>query len=114
MKKQIVVIGLGRFGSSVTQSLYNQGHDVLAIDDDELRVQMMMGKATHTITGDATNDLVLRELGGSRVRCRYRRDWHGPRGERDGLGDAQGYGRQVHRSARQRPAACEYAGEAGR
>ena len=63
MKKQIVVIGLGRFGSSVAQALYNQGHDVLAIDDDETQVQVMMGKATHTITGDATNDLVLRELG---------------------------------------------------
>ena len=63
MKKQIVVIGLGRFGSSVAQTLYNQGHDVLAIDDDETQVQVMMGKATHTITGDATNDLVLRELG---------------------------------------------------
>lgn len=60
---QIVVIGLGRFGSSVAQSLYNKGHDVLAIDDDEVKSQMMMGKATHTITGDATNEIVLRQLG---------------------------------------------------
>ena len=63
MKQQIVVIGLGRFGSSVAQSLYNKGHDVLAIDDDEAKSQMMMGKATHTITGDATNEMVLRQLG---------------------------------------------------
>ncbi len=63
MKKQIVVIGLGRFGSSVAQSLYNQGHDVLAIDNAEMRVQMMIGKATHVLVGDATNDTVLRELG---------------------------------------------------
>ena len=63
MKKQIVVIGLGRFGSSVAQTLYNQGHDVLAIDHRQAQVQMMMGKATHALAGDATNDLVLRELG---------------------------------------------------
>lgn len=63
MKKQVVVIGLGRFGSSVTQTLYNQGHDVLAIDEDESRVQDMMGSATHVLVGDATSDAVLRELG---------------------------------------------------
>lgn len=63
MKKQVVVIGLGRFGSSVAQTLYNQGHDVLAMDYDEGRVQDMVGKATHALVGDATNDAVLRELG---------------------------------------------------
>ena len=37
MRKQVVVIGLGRFGSKVSTSLYNLGHDVLAIDVDELK-----------------------------------------------------------------------------
>lgn len=63
MKKQVVVVGLGRFGSSVAQTLYNQGHDVLAIDLDETRVQDITGGATHALVGDATNDAVLRELG---------------------------------------------------
>jgi trk system potassium uptake protein TrkA len=63
MKKQVVVIGLGRFGSSVTRSLYNLGHDVLAMDKDESRVQSIMGQSTHALSGDATNELVLRELG---------------------------------------------------
>ena len=63
MKKQVVVIGLGRFGSSVARSLYNLGHDVLAIDNDESRVQSVMGQATYELTGDATNETVLRELG---------------------------------------------------
>ena len=35
MKRQVVVIGLGRFGSAVTKKLYNMGHDVLAMDKDE-------------------------------------------------------------------------------
>jgi len=63
VKKQVVVIGLGRFGSSVARSLYNLGHDVLAIDKDEVRVQSMMGQATYALAGDATNEAVLRELG---------------------------------------------------
>ena len=63
MKKQVVVIGLGRFGTSVATSLYNLGDDVLAIDKDENRVQGMVGQATHALAADATNEAVLRELG---------------------------------------------------
>ena len=63
MKNQVAVIGLGRFGSSVARSLYNLGHDVLAIDVNEDRVQSMMGQVTFPVTGDATNEMVLRELG---------------------------------------------------
>ncbi len=63
MKRQVIVIGLGRFGMAVTRKLYNMGHDVLAIDKDEGRVQGVMGQATHALSGDATNENVLRELG---------------------------------------------------
>lgn len=63
MKKQVVVVGLGRFGSSVATSLYNLGHDVLAMDKDETKVQNMMGQATHALTGNATDEHVFRELG---------------------------------------------------
>jgi trk system potassium uptake protein TrkA len=63
MKRQVAVIGLGRFGFSVAESLYNLGHDVLAIDRDHNRVQHIMGKATHAISGDATDERVLKELG---------------------------------------------------
>ena len=62
-KKQVVVIGLGRFGSGVARSLYNLGHDVLAIDSNADRVQNMMGSVTYPVAGNATNDTVLRELG---------------------------------------------------
>jgi trk system potassium uptake protein TrkA len=63
MKQQVVVIGLGRFGTNVVQSLYNLGHDVLAIDKREDRVQNVMGQATYALAADATNETVLRELG---------------------------------------------------
>jgi trk system potassium uptake protein TrkA len=63
LKKQIAVLGLGRFGTSIARSLYNLGHDVLAIDKDENRIQPVMGTTTHALTGDCTNDAVLRDLG---------------------------------------------------
>ncbi|MCE2456997.1 MAG: TrkA family potassium uptake protein [Dehalococcoidia bacterium] len=63
MKKQIAVLGLGRFGSSIARSLYNLGHDVLAIDKDESRVHNMMGACTYSLIADCTNEAVLRELG---------------------------------------------------
>ncbi len=63
VRKQVVVVGLCRFGSSVARALYNLGHDVLAMDVDEDKVQSMMGQVTHPISGDATNETVLKELG---------------------------------------------------
>lgn len=62
-KKQIVVVGLGRFGTSIATTLYQMGHDVLAIDTDERLVQETMGQVTYAVRGDATNEAVLRELG---------------------------------------------------
>jgi len=63
MKKQIVVIGLGRFGASVARTLHSIGHDVLALDRDEKTVQSVSPDITHSIQADGTNENVLRELG---------------------------------------------------
>ena len=62
MKKQVVVVGMGRFGSNLARELYQMGHDVLAIDQDERRVQNMLGQATYVVKADATNEAVLKEL----------------------------------------------------
>ena len=63
MKKQVCVIGLGRFGATVARELYQAGHDILAMDTDEEKVQSMMGQVTYPVTGNATNKPVLKELG---------------------------------------------------
>ena len=62
MKKQVCVIGLGRFGSMVAQELYQSGHDVLAIDVDETKIQDQLGQATYSVRADATSESVLKEL----------------------------------------------------
>lgn len=61
--KQFVVIGLGRFGSSVATTLYSLGCDVLAIDSSEERVQRISDSVTRAVQADATDEKVLRSLG---------------------------------------------------
>jgi len=63
MKKQIVVIGLGRLGESLAITLAGIGHEVLALDEDEANVQKIAGSVTHAAQVDATNEMALRELG---------------------------------------------------
>ena len=62
-KKQFIVIGLGRFGSSVAETLYSLGNDVLAVDHDEDVVQNISHKVTHAIQVDADDENSLRALG---------------------------------------------------
>lgn len=62
-KKQYVVIGLGRFGTSVAETLYNLGNDVLVIDIDEESIQNISNNVTHAIQADATDEVALREVG---------------------------------------------------
>ena len=62
MKKQVCVIGMGRFGSTVAHELYQSGHDVLSIDVDEARIQEQLGRVTYAVRADATSESVLQEL----------------------------------------------------
>jgi len=62
-KKQFVVIGLGRFGTSVAETLYSLGNDVLAVDHDEDVVQNISNKVTHAVQVDANDENSLRALG---------------------------------------------------
>lgn len=62
-KKQFIVIGLGRFGNSLAKTVSQLGHDVLAIDKDEDRVQDVADHVTHAIQMDATDELSLKNIG---------------------------------------------------
>ncbi len=61
--KQFVIIGLGRFGSSIAKTLYSLGNDVLGIDRDEDIVQEIADSVTHAVQLDATDENALRALG---------------------------------------------------
>ena len=59
----VVVIGLGRFGSAVALSLSRLGHQVLAIEEDAAKVQAYSDRLSHVVQADATNPHALRRLG---------------------------------------------------
>jgi trk system potassium uptake protein len=61
--KRFIVIGLGIFGSGVTETLASQGHDVIAIDLNEEKVDRMAAVATRAVVGDAQQLDVLRRIG---------------------------------------------------
>lgn len=59
----VLVIGMGRFGSALARELMNTGHEVLGVDSDERLVQAMSAELTHCVTADTTDEAALRELG---------------------------------------------------
>ena len=61
--QQVVVIGLGRFGSSVARELERLGHQVLAIDRNEQRVNDLAPDVTHALELDASDEEALRGAG---------------------------------------------------
>ncbi|KRN74448.1 hypothetical protein IV73_GL000340 [Weissella kandleri] len=62
MADTYAVIGLGRFGSSLLESLINAGQEVLAIDNNTETIQTYMEIATHAVIADAQDEASLREL----------------------------------------------------
>jgi trk system potassium uptake protein TrkA len=63
MRKQFVVIGLGRFGGSVTKTLVKLGYEVMGLDKDMRRVQEFAGVIPHVYQADTTDENVLKQLG---------------------------------------------------
>ena len=63
--KQYLVIGLGRFGTSVAKTLYEAGKNVLAIDVDEDNVQDKIDGniIKNAIIGDPSDEKVLKDIG---------------------------------------------------
>lgn len=101
--KAILLIGLGRFGKHIAMELSKQGHDIMAVDNDEEKINGVLRYVTNGQIGDSTkedflesldipgfdvcivaigNDFqsslettsLLKELGGKRVIARAKRD----------------------------------------
>lgn len=64
-KRQFAVIGLGRFGRAVCETLHSNGYDVLGIDQDpKLVAEVLADKlVANAVSLDSTDDTALREAG---------------------------------------------------
>lgn len=61
--KSILLIGLGRFGRHIAMKLNELGHQVMAIDTQEERVDSVLPFVTNAQIGDCTNEDFLGSLG---------------------------------------------------
>ena len=61
--KSILLIGLGRFGKHIAMHLNELGHQTMAIDNVENRVDAVLPFVTNAQIGDSTNEDFLRSLG---------------------------------------------------
>lgn len=62
-KKSILLIGLGRFGRHMAVKLNDLGHEVLAVDLDEEKINDIADIVTNAQIGDSTNIQFLKRLG---------------------------------------------------
>ena len=61
--RRFVVIGLGNFGTSVAEALYKDGHDVIAVDTDEDRVDAVAAHVSRAAVVDARQRDALEQAG---------------------------------------------------
>ncbi len=63
MKKSIAVLGLGKYGKSLAQNMYELGSDVLIVDIDEEKLKEFAPFSTSAICADLTNEDEVNNLG---------------------------------------------------
>ena len=61
--KNILIIGLGRFGKHIAIQLNSLGHEIMAVDINEERVNKVLPFVTNAQIGDSTDAQFLESLG---------------------------------------------------
>ena len=61
--RSILLIGVNRRGSLLARQFQEQGHQVMAVDKDEERINCVLPLVTDAQIGDSTNEAFLRSLG---------------------------------------------------
>jgi len=61
--KSILLIGIGRFGKHIAMNLHQLGHEVMAVDQVEERIDQILPYVTNAQIGDSRNKEFLESLG---------------------------------------------------
>ena len=61
--KSVLLIGLGRFGRLIAAELNELGHQVMAIDQSEEKVNAVLPYVTSALIGDSTNEDFMASIG---------------------------------------------------
>jgi trk system potassium uptake protein len=62
-RKKLAVIGMGDFGKELVKSLYEEGHEVIAIDKNMELIDDIKDNCTNAVCLDATDENVMRTQG---------------------------------------------------
>lgn len=62
-RNPVLVIGLGRFGGAIANTLERMGHEVLGADTSPDRVRQFAGNLTQVVEADCTDMTCLRQMG---------------------------------------------------
>ena len=61
--RSILLIGVNCFGSMLAKQFHDQGHQIMAVDKDEERINKILPLVTDAQIGDSTSETFLRTLG---------------------------------------------------
>lgn len=67
--KSFAIIGLGLFGSHLAKTLYNDGYNVLVIDQNEKLIEQIADEVTRAVIIDAKDRKALQQLGINKYDC---------------------------------------------
>ena len=67
--KSFCILGLGKFGTTLAETLAKNGKQVLVIDADADKINAIADQVTYAVIGDPTNEKVLRSAGVKDYQC---------------------------------------------
>jgi trk system potassium uptake protein TrkA len=67
LSKKFLIVGLGRFGNAVAETLWNRGQDLTVVDRDPKLVDEIKGHTHAAFVGDGTDPSVLESVGAKSV-----------------------------------------------
>ena len=67
--KSFCILGLGKFGTTLAETLAKNGKQVLVIDADADKINAIADQVTYAVIGDPTNEKVLRSSGVKDYQC---------------------------------------------
>lgn len=57
-----IIVGIGNFGGYLAKRLTNLGHEVIGVDSNESRIELIKDSITHSIVMDATDQAAVKNL----------------------------------------------------
>ena len=61
--KSCLLIGVNHLGTLIAKKMMESGYEVMAVDNDEERINMIQSYVTDALIGDSTNEEFLKSLG---------------------------------------------------